>query len=401
MGRVACIILPYFFSSVARSCNARLSRHPLVIYSKNRVVGVSPEVGNRSLEGMPVTKARGCCPNAFFLAYEDSLYREAHGRFLQVISGFSPLIEPAGEKECFFDVTGSNVRQEAERLKKCLQENGWGPALIGIGKNKLLAGLGARSLLAADPAVNREFQFIEIAPGREREFMRNLPLNMDWLMPARALKRLTDLGFNCFGELHGVALPELVKILGQDGYTVYRHCRGIDDTPLINLYPPGKIAFAINFDDGLDEQADLDRVLGKAARTLSYLLQARQKGCRFLNLELVSEQGNYQVGRLVPWGCRDEGRIREVIGILLGKLELNGPVTGMTVKASSLYEWALTEQDLFSLPGVTKGTKYTLAAVVDALDEKYPGAVRIGLDIDRREQALSFWDPWRFLGELR
>jgi len=400
MPKVACIFFPYFFVSLARAREPRLRGCPLVIYRGGQVVGVSPELVNLPLVGLPLAEARGCCPDARFLAYDDSLYKEAHRQYLQVLTAFSPLLEPLNEEECCFDLTGSDTGREMEKLRRDLPGKGWGPALVGIGQNKFLARLAAR-VLGKTAEATRDFRSFEVLPGKEEEFLAGIPLAMDWLLPAGALQRLASLGLKCFGDVRKLSLAALVKILGKDGYTLYQHSRGIDHTPLVNLYPPGKIAFGLNFDGGIASREALTGVLREGARVLASLLRTRKKGCRSITLQLIGEEQTRQVSRLVPWGCREEGRLYEILGILCDKVQAGGPVLGVIIEASALYDWKFAEQDLFSPVTGTSPAKLDLASITQALEDKFPGTVSLGIKMDRREQVLSFWDPWRFPGGAR
>jgi len=399
MNKVACIFFPYFHTSLARRKHPRLNRQPLVVYHDGQVIGVSSELRGYVLEGLPVAEAKGKCPDAFFLAYDESLYKEACNRYLEALTGVSPIIEPVSDEECFFDLTGSNIKKEIAKLKKSLGPGmDWGPVLIGIGRNKFVARLSARFLWQAGSRGDSGFYCRETAPGQEKEFMKTVPLTMDWLLPSKVVDTLSQLGFKDYGELQELRLDELVKMLGKYGYTVYRHSRGLDDTPLVNLYPPGKLALAFSLEGGTESREAIAGVLRESARVLASLLHTRRKGCRFVKLALVSEEDTCQVGRLVPWGYREERRLYEVLALMLDKLTLTGPVAGVRVEASSLYDWELTEQDIFALK---PKPRHDLTAITMALNEKYPGMISRGVKVGRREEVLSFWDPWRFSGEIR
>ncbi len=399
MNKVACIMFPYFHTQVVRHRYPRLSRHPLAVYREGQVVGVSPELKGYDLEGLPVAEAKGKCPDAFFLAYDESLYEKACNRYLEVLTTVSPVIEPVSDGECFFDFTGGDVKKEVAKLKKGLQPGmGWGTVLIGIGRNKFLARLSALFLGRSLPGGAFGFYCREIAQGEEEEFMKTVPVTADWLLPPMVVDTLIRLGFRTYGELQGLGADELVNMLGQHGYTVYRHSRGIDDTPLVNLYPPGKLALAFSLEGGTGSREAIARVLRESARIMASFLCTRRKGCRFLKLALVSEEDNCETGRLVPWGCREEGRLYEVLIVMLDKMTPSGPVAGVRVEAGSLYDWQIFEQDLFELK---PRPRHDLTEITIALNEKYPGMVYQGAKVGRREEVLSFWDPWRFSGESR
>ena len=399
MNKVAYMFFPHFHAQVARQKHPRLGQRPLVICREGRVIGVSPELKGYAIESLPVAEAKGRCPDGFFLAYDESLYKEACARYLEALTMVSPVIEPAGEGECFFDLTGSDVNEEIAKLKEGLEGGrNRGQVLVGVGKNKLVAKLSALLLQQSTPPGAVGFYCREVAWGKEKEFMRTVPLNMDWLLPSRVIDTLHRLGFNSYGELQGLQAGELVDMLGGHGYTVYRHSRGLDDTPLVNLYPPGRLVVAFGLDGETESREVISRVLKKSAHLVASLLYSRRKGCRFVKLVLAVEEGVCETGRLIPWGCREEGKLYEVLALLLDRLVLPGPVTGVRVEASSLYDWEFAEQDLFDL---RPRPRHDLTGLALALNEKYPGVIWRGVEAGRREEVLSFWDPWRFAGENR
>ncbi|HOV43540.1 DNA polymerase Y family protein [Syntrophothermus lipocalidus] len=399
MSRVACIFFPYLYAGWARRKHPWLGRQPLVIFREGRVTGVSPELRGYGLEGLPVAEAKGKCPDAFFLAYDEPLYKGACNRYLEALTRVSPIIEPVSDEECFFDLTGSSTEKEIAKLKTSLgPDRSWGPVLVGIGRNKFVARLLARAFWQAGSIGDSGFYCLETAPGQEKYFMKTVPITMDWLLPPKVLDALSRLGFKSYGELQDLRLDELVEMLGEHGYTVYRHGRGLDDTPLVNLYPPGKLALAFGLEGETESRGVIARVLRESARVLASLLYSRRKGCRFVKLALASEEDTCEEGRLVPWGYREERKLYEVLVLLLDKLTLTGPVVGVRVEVSSLYDWELAEQDLFDLK---PRPRHDLTAVALALNEKYPGMISRGVKIGRREEVLSFWDPWRFSGETR
>ena len=210
------------------------------------------------------------------------------------------------------------------------------------------------------------------------------------------VEKLGSLGFTRFGELDSLSLQELLKILGPDGYTVYQHRRGRDSTPLLGLYPPEKLSCHFSFDRGVYELGPLEKRLEEGARIIASALRERGMNCRQVALQAELEGGNCRAERRVSRGAGEERRLREILGILLKNLPLTGPILSMTLEVSSLYRWSLTEQDLFALDKRSTRPHQELKGTVEGLAAKIPGAVHVGLAIDRREQVLSLWDPWRF-----
>lgn len=399
MKRVGCLFLPYFLASVTIKENPRLHRQPVAVFREGRVVGISPELKNQSLMGLSLNQARGHCPEACFVEYDHSVHRVAQEDYLKVLARISPLIEPLNEQECFLDLSGSKIESEMEKLGQWLGAQGWGLVVIGIGGNKLLSRLATRVPCGKKRAQAPGFYCSVVEPGCEKDFLARVPLAMDWLLPSRVVETLGSMGFTRFGELGSLSLPDILKILGRDGYMVYRHSQGLDSTPLLGLYPPEKLSCYFDFARGVHDRGPLERGLEEGARIIASTLRERGMNCLQVALQIELEEQNCRVERQVSRGVGDERRLREILGILLKNLSFAGPVFGMMLEVCSLYKWNLTEQDLFTLDKKSTRPHQDLKGTVEALEGKIPGAVRLGLAIDRREQVLSLWDPWRF-GEV-
>lgn len=359
-------------------------------------MGISPELRDQSLIGVSLNKARGRCPDVFFVEYDRAIHEIAHEQYLQMLTDFSPLIEPLDEQECFLDLSGSKIESEMERLGEWFGGKGWGPVIVGLGPNKLLARLAARVPSKKKRGKTPGFYSCAVESGREKDFLERVPLVLDWLLPSRAVETLGSLGFTRFGELDSLSLNDLLKVLGRDGYMVYCHSRGLDNTPLVGLYPPEKMSCYFDFAQGVHNRGPLERGLEEGARIIASTLRERRMNCRQMALQLEMEQRTCRAERQVSRGCGEERRLREILGILLKGLSFAGPILGMMLEVSSLYEWSLTEQDLFTLDKKSTRSYQDLNGAVEALGAKLPRMVRMGLAIDRREQVLSFWDPWRF-----
>ncbi len=396
MKRVGCLFLPYFLSSLTIKANPRLRKQPVAIYREGQVVGVSPELKDQSIMGVSLNRARGLCPEAFFVEYDRLLHQVAQEQYLQMLSKISPLIEPLGEQECFLDLSGKEIEAKIEQMEEWLGGQGWGPVAMGMGANKLLARLATRVPYKKKRGKTPGFYSCTVEPGREKDFLERVPLDLDWLLPSRTVKTLGSLGFTRFGELGSLSLNDLLKVLGQDGYMIYQHSQGLDNTPLLGLYPPEKISCYFEFLQGVHNRNPLEKALAEGARIIASTLQERRMNCRRIVLLLELEKQTCRVERQVSRGCGEERRLHEIMGIMLRDLSWAEPVLGMMIEVSALYEWIFTEQNLFVMDKKSSRSNQDLNRAIEALEIKLPGMIRTGLVIDRREQVLSFWDPWRF-----
>lgn len=396
---IGCLFLPYFLAAVTVKANPRWAGKPVIVGRDGKVVGFSRELKGQSLAGLSMARARGRCPDAVLAEYDRGLHLLAQEEYLEALRDFAPFIEPVDAQECFFDLSGSRVQEEMDRLGAWLGPRQWGPAIVGLGGNKLLAQLAAVVPGKKKRGKTAGFYSFQVETGREQEFMGRIPLYMDGQIAPRARKLLDNLGFNCFGDLDDLTPEDLVRLLGrEEGHKVGRHRQGLDNTPLMGLYPPERIGLAMGFEGGVDDSQVLGQALGEGARAVALALRERNMSCRQVALELELEQQECRAERQLSRGCGEERSLVEVLAIMLAGLHRNGPAYGLRIEVSSLRELVWREQDLFSFDARSSRPRQDLGAVAEAMEARFPGMLQRGLLLDRREEVLSFWDPWRYRG---
>ncbi|MDA8335169.1 MAG: hypothetical protein M0Z41_09305 [Peptococcaceae bacterium] len=133
---------------------------------------------------------------------------------------------------------------------------------------------------------------------------------------------------------------------------------------------------------------DLDRAGGEMAAVLARELGRRRASYRELYLEATAEDGETGASRLFPRPQGPEKIPWHIRGLLAG-LPVTSPLTGLTVRLGGCSPAAL-EQLTF--------TGMTVDPLKRALEKVNPvhGVVPLSsLAADRREEMLSFYDPFR------
>ena len=212
------------------------------------VVSASREAAIQGVrESMIASHAGRYCPDAVFLPANWCIYREASDTVMDILSKFSPLIEPQGLDGAYMDVTGcfslfGSSRSIASEVQHRVKEEVGVPVSVGIARNKLVSDAASS---AAEPG-----GCLEVEPGSEREFLSPLPVGRLWGVGPKIEKRLCNLGVRTIGEL--AAIPErlLVRQFGVLGSRLHRVSLGIDHGPVMALYPPVMISSEHTFDSG-------------------------------------------------------------------------------------------------------------------------------------------------------
>lgn len=247
-----------FCASLEQLKKPELAGKPvIVVHDSGRgqvVVSASKEAAAEGVrESMTARHAGRYCPDAVFLPANWSIYREASDTVMDILSVFSPLLEPQGLDRAYMDVTGcfslfgSPESIAAEAQRRVEKEIGVAVS-VGIAKNKLVSGAASS---AAGPC-----GCLEVEPGLEREFLYPLPVGYLRGIGPKIERRLLNLGVRTVGEL--AAIPErlLIRQFGVLGSRLHSLSHGVDHSPVMALYPPAMLSIEHTFVYGAEELCD-------------------------------------------------------------------------------------------------------------------------------------------------
>ncbi|KRF03860.1 DNA polymerase IV [Paenibacillus sp. Soil766] len=176
--------------------------------------------------GMQVRQALKICPDLILIKPDFDLYRNFSRRFMQIVYGYSPMVESMSIDECFVDITGSkqfgtplDIANSIQR--KIMQELNL-PCSIGVAPNKLLAKMGSDMKKPNGITVLR---------------LRDVP-TVFWDKPCQYLygigkktaEKLTKLGILTLGQLAVADDTLLSKHFGVMGPHLKRAANGIDSS---------------------------------------------------------------------------------------------------------------------------------------------------------------------------
>ncbi len=325
---------------------------------------------------------------------------------LDECSLYTPLVEPQEDGSLFCDLSGCGPVLDILRaiVKRNYHLTGQ-RAGISLASSRVVAenalkrsGLPAEKLYRG--IKRREAQLIEVLPGKEEEFMASIPLEEFTAITAQESKKLKRAGFSKVGELKGVPVSRLVSLLGEKGMRLMGQCQGIDDRPVLGLYPPLEISYPLFFSEASFNRIFTDIQIREACQVLQALLEKRNSGCRIVGLEIKF------VGKTV----KNESRLKiqgyradflaDVITGLLDKMKFSRiPAEGRIILAEiSSLDWQ--EQDLFSFfPCERNDSRLRIEKVVEKLESRFPGKVLLGQEEARREIILAYYDPWRLMND--
>ena len=252
-----------FYAAVEQRDRPELAGTPVVVGADPRGRGVvaaaSYEARRYGIHSaMPIGRAYRLCPHATYLPVDMPKYARVSARLMAILRRFTPLVEPLSLDEAFLDVTASEslfgpAVDIARTIKTAIRAELELTASAGVAPNKFLAKI------ASD--LRKPDGLVEVRPGEEAGFLRELPIARLWGVGPAAEQELVGLGVRTIGQLARMPRRSLVERFGATGAHLQALARGEDDRPVVPWEEPKSI--------GAEETFDRDtRDLGRLRATL-------------------------------------------------------------------------------------------------------------------------------------
>jgi len=281
------IDLDAFFVSVEQALAPGLRGKPVVVGGRPDRRGV---VASASYEarvfgiraGMPLSQAYRLCPQAIFLQGSFPVYRDASERFMAILADFSPCLEPGGLDEAYLDITGCEDYGTPRQLALCIKERVKNEvrliASVGVAGCKVVAKI------ASD--LGKPDGLVEVAAGREKEFLAPLPVINLPGVGKRTEQELKAMGIKTVGQLAALS-PEAIKSrLGATGLMILHYANGIDDRQVEPTGEAKSISRETTFAEDTLDHAFLQAILRYLCERVGAELRQESKHARTITLKL-------------------------------------------------------------------------------------------------------------------
>lgn len=239
---------------------------------------------------MSMAEARRRCPDAIFLPGDFPRYRAVSKEIFQILSRFSPLIEPLSIDEGFLDLTGmeglmpNGLRSYGQALKDAIRGETGLIASVGIAPNKFLAKLASDLEKPDGLTIIRK----EDIP----RLVWPLPAKRIWGVGEKTNGRLAVFGYRTIGE---IARADLKKLTREVGERLARHlhdlANGRDDRPVEPVRKVQSIGREITFPKDLRSPHEAKEALLKLAGEVGWRL--RRAGQRAHTVQLKLRLGDF------------------------------------------------------------------------------------------------------------
>jgi DNA polymerase-4 len=277
-----------FFASCEIALNPKLQGRPVWVgggrHGDGIVIAANRAAKNFGIKtGMACFEAKKLCPRGVLCRPHYDDYRELSRRMFQVLEEYSPTLVPISIDEGFLDFTTmhhhvwrhTTPSKYVEEIRERIMREVSLPVSAGLASSSRLAKLATD---AAKPG------FIEIAPGAEKDFLKDRPVRELSGIAKRRERSLSALGARTFGEVAKLPSHLLRKKFGIWGQQLWLFSNGLWSEPLIlKVQDRTTISSATTLPyDEPDYEAALTFALSEMTRLVGQLrreqLQARELG---------------------------------------------------------------------------------------------------------------------------
>ena len=110
-----------------------------------------------------------------------------------------------------------------------------------------------------------------IPPGKEKSFLKTLPIREMWGIGPKSEKLLQDFGIVSIGSIQRIQIEKLEKILGSFAYTLKRRALGIDNRQVGNDESVKSISNERTFFDNLIKKKEIYSVIKDLSEKVGFV----------------------------------------------------------------------------------------------------------------------------------
>lgn len=374
----------HFFASIEQAADQRLRNRPVAIGGERRamVASASAEAVRFGVRtGMPVRRALRACPKLIVIPGHFELYERFFQQMLAVCEEKTPLVEPASIGSAYLDLTGTKqlhqggAAQTAEEIRRTVQDWLRVSLSAGIGSNKTVARIGARTTQPAGQLV--------VPAGHEADFLAPHPLR--WLegLPAQALETLQIAGIRTIGDLARSPTDALQLAVGKAASGWQRKAQGVDEEP-VRPKSAQEPAWQESFEFTVEqwEEPVLQAAVRKLLERLLTRLREQRMEARRLRLRIryIDRAESEASLALRAPSDLDDDFLPHLPELLRSAWKRRVRIRALFLSVASLYRPS-AQLSLFGDFKRDSGALRKLAVTLDTLRQKYGGnAIRRGVE---------------------
>ncbi|HDQ46080.1 MAG TPA: DNA polymerase IV [bacterium] len=234
----------------------------------------------------PISRAYRCCPQGIFVRARMDRYMEISARIMRIFEVFSPRVEPISLDEAFLDVTGTgrlwnDAEEPGREIKQRIRMEESLTASVGIGPNKLVAKI------ASDHG--KPDGLIQVLPEKVYAFLGPMPVGRLWGVGKWTQQVLAEMGVVTVADLRMLSEEILRKKFGRMGEVLFRHARGLDETPVFAERQVKSVSNEHTFERDTNDIQMLRHTLKALSERVGYRLRKENFSGRTVMLKIRFE----------------------------------------------------------------------------------------------------------------
>lgn len=283
-----------FFAAVEQLDNPQLRGRPVVVGADPKtgrgrgvVCAASYEAREFGIHSaLPISKAYRLCSSAVFVRPRFERYIELSRSVMEILGGFSPVVEQISIDEAFLDCTGTErLFGPPEKLGRMIKDRIFEAtgltASVGIAPNKSIAKIASDLEKPNGLSICRY--------GGEREFLARLPVKALWGAGKKTVGLLRQMGLHTIGDVAAANPADLDRLFGQWGRHLWTLANGIDDRPVGEEGERKSYSEEITFESDVDDERLVERTLFELADELTRRIRRDGLRCKTVTLKLRME----------------------------------------------------------------------------------------------------------------
>jgi|GEM_PF-93939 len=364
-----------FFAAVEQRDNPALRHRPIVVCgdSPRAVVSTASYEARRFgiHSAMPLFQARQHCPHLKVVPGNRSKYAAASRKIMEIISRFTPLVEPVSIDEAYADVTGCTrlfgpPRDIARKIKETVFNDLSLTCSIGIAPVKFLAKI------ASD--MNKPDGLTLITREQMPGMIQALPIHKVPGVGKTAMARMTELNIQTLGDIKRFDLSLLTRKFGKFGHRLFDLSRGMDDDPIQTGTARKSLSSETTLERDISDAGAAQKILLSLAGRVGRELRKKQ-----LTSESVFIKIKFSDFTQITRTRKSQHRICSTEAIfhqardLFRQVTIRQPIRLLGVGVSHLHDRNEPVQlELVSLPGQESGKQWeSVDRAMDRIHEKF------------------------------
>jgi len=308
--------------------------------------------------GIPVSQAIALCPSIVLLEQDPDFYDAICQRALDILNGWSPVVERSGDRgRLFVGVDGldrlyGSPERQLDDLRRRLRER-FPPRLLidvrfGYAPGKFAAWVAARAARPGDDTLIMRQQLAS--------FLLSQPVDVLPVSP-RMVQRLKRLGVERLERLVQIPEPALVAQFGADGRRALEWATGARVDPVQLQLPERPIRMSLDFPVPIGQlellYSALDRLLGKA------LKRSRKSGRSVCGVRLgarLEDGGSWAIRAILK---DPTSRIERLSAFVRSRISLSPPGRAVEELTLEFFQFgpSASQFDLFDPKGNAPRTR--------------------------------------------